>query len=192
MRQLLRAGFPPVKLFILFSYWSPFFDLGYDYIISIFSDTVNGFVESDPITTSVVEEYNFPKDMANVNGYTALRYTAEIEPDPWNELLFSHTYIAYKWTYFTLVLGVLLYTCARIIRLTRLKILKQNLLLIAFVTGFVYCIFFLIHLAALGKTYLSLIFLRFYVFLAGTPFDIILLHCIFNNNDNSFLAYYHH
>ncbi|KAI9593310.1 hypothetical protein BDF19DRAFT_497777, partial [Syncephalis fuscata] len=149
MRQLLRAGFPPVKLFILLSYTPPYFYLGYDYIIGNSYDVKILLPVLKPITIAIMEASIFPKDMKNVNGYTAFHYTAGQEPNPWNEIFFSHTYIVYKWTYFAIVLGVLLYACTRTIMLARFKLLKRNLLLIAFVISIIYCIFFLIHLTAL-------------------------------------------
>ncbi|KAI9593317.1 hypothetical protein BDF19DRAFT_497784 [Syncephalis fuscata] len=106
-------------------------------------------------------DYNIPWEISK--NYTNFHYTAEQEPNPWNEIFFSHTYIAYKWTYFAIVLGVLLYACTRTIMLARFKLLKRNLLLIAFVISIIYCI--------------SPILFNVYTLLSGIPFDIILLHC---------------
>ncbi|KAI9595330.1 hypothetical protein BDF19DRAFT_465490, partial [Syncephalis fuscata] len=130
--QLARAGFPPVRLFILVSDIQPDFFLYYDHIVCLASARLDEFVGSGSMKTVAMEIPGFPRFMVNTNGYTSFHYTAEQEPSPWNEIFFSQTYIAYKWIYFTLVLVALLYTCVRIIMLARLKLLKRNLLLAAF------------------------------------------------------------
>ncbi|KAI9593318.1 hypothetical protein BDF19DRAFT_166235 [Syncephalis fuscata] len=140
-----------------------------------FTDITQGFAGLNSIKTSTVDLTSFPSNVIK-SDYAAFRYTAEQEPNPWNEIFFSHTYIAYKWTYFAIVLGVLLYACTRTIMLARFKLLKRNLLLIAFVISIIYCIFFLIHLTALHNAYVAPILFNVYTLLSGIPFDIILLH----------------
>ncbi|KAI9591267.1 hypothetical protein BDF19DRAFT_499454 [Syncephalis fuscata] len=176
IRQLSWAGFPPIKLLILSKYWAPNFYSGYDYVMEFHEDIINGVTGLDSITISTTRIYVALEDMTKPNAYTVLRYTAQLEPEEWNAVLFSKTYIAYKWIYFTLVLIALLCTCARIIGLAIFKLLKWNLLLVAFAISIVYCIFFLIHLAVLQKAYQPSTVLYVYVFLAGIPFDIIILH----------------
>ncbi|KAI9593304.1 hypothetical protein BDF19DRAFT_467193 [Syncephalis fuscata] len=113
--QLSHAGFPSVKLVILSSDLPQGFFVNHNYITLFSANVYSGYGELKSIKTAVLK---IPESLFNntiIKDHTSLHYIAELEPDPWNELLFSHTHIAYKWTYFTLVLGVLLYACARII-----------------------------------------------------------------------------
>ncbi|KAI9590822.1 hypothetical protein BDF19DRAFT_461702 [Syncephalis fuscata] len=97
-------------------------------------------------------------------------YAVEQEPNSWDILFASNSYIAYKWIYFTMVLVALLYTCARVIKLARLNMLKQNLFWLHLL------LLFLVHLAALEKAYIASAFLNLYIILAKLPFDIIVWH----------------
>ncbi|KAI9593341.1 hypothetical protein BDF19DRAFT_415451 [Syncephalis fuscata] len=198
IQQSSRMGLPPVKLLILSSYRPPHFYLGYNCVANCFDKLQNRFSVSSSIRKALMKtfDYNIPWEISK--NYTNFHYTAEQEPNPWNEIFFSHTYIAYKWTYFAIVLGVLLYACIRTIMLARFKLLKRNLLLIAFVISFIYCIFFLIHLTALHNAYVSPILFNVYMLLSGIPFDIIF--CIgpllaknyFQKKHDTCLAYYYY
>ncbi|KAI9598589.1 hypothetical protein BDF19DRAFT_182526 [Syncephalis fuscata] len=68
----------------------------------------------------------------------------------------------------------LLYACARVIMLAKLKMLHLNLLLASFVVTIVYCIFFLMHLTMLYQPSKSTGLYGIYTILSGVPFDLIL------------------
>ncbi|KAI9591268.1 hypothetical protein BDF19DRAFT_455625 [Syncephalis fuscata] len=179
LQQFSRAGFPPVKLFILYPNRSAYFRLDYDYVRSYRGELPFQFAESITTKRATMEESESFSEKMRHEKYKSFHYTAEIEPDQWNAVFFSNAYLAYKWMYFIMVLVALLYACARIIRLAKFKLLKRNLLLVAFVFVFIYCIFFLIHLGALQKAYIGLFCSDLYILLAGLPFDVILLHWSF-------------
>ncbi|KAI9598601.1 hypothetical protein BDF19DRAFT_182847 [Syncephalis fuscata] len=89
-------------------------------------------------------------------------------------MLTSKWHIAYKSMYSVIIALALLYACARVIMLAKLKMLHLNLLLASFVVTIVYCIFFLMHLAILNRPSKSTGLYGIYIILSGVPFDLIL------------------
>ncbi|RKP24184.1 hypothetical protein SYNPS1DRAFT_23726 [Syncephalis pseudoplumigaleata] len=75
------------------------------------------------------------------------RMTAEEELGPWNEVFLAPGFIAYQWLYFVLILLLLLYTWARVIRLSMLKKLPGIHRMCTFLVASIYSVLLLVYLA---------------------------------------------
>ncbi|KAI9595329.1 hypothetical protein BDF19DRAFT_441530 [Syncephalis fuscata] len=165
----ITRKFPPIKLFIIVSNTSPAFFLDYDHITGVVDDTLKRNIKPGIKMISVIDTPDL-SFMKQISSFKRFYYAVEQEPNSWDILFASNSYIAYKWIYFTMVLVALLYTCARVIKLARLNMLKQNLFWLHLL------LLFLVHLAALEKAYIASAFLNLYIILAKLPFDIIVWH----------------
>ncbi|KAI9598600.1 hypothetical protein BDF19DRAFT_462699 [Syncephalis fuscata] len=175
MQQLVRNGFPPVKLLILERNYSPNFGFNDNFIMGQNEQQYYDILTKyNPVNIAILSS---PQPLSFIDRFSIFpyfHYIAEQEPNPWYAILTSKWHIAYKIMYSVIIALALLYACARVIMLAKLKMLHLNLLLASFVVTIVYCIFFLMHLTMLYQPSKSTGLYGIYTILSGVPFDLIL------------------
>ncbi|KAI8053791.1 hypothetical protein BDF22DRAFT_438201 [Syncephalis plumigaleata] len=140
MSQLEQAEFPPVQLLIISSF-AMYVQWEFDYL------TYQPDVLFKELATwpRIKFTYTISDDNQLVNNMLYYKhaehpYVLDSDPGSTNKVYMSTGFLACKWIYFIVLLGMLSYSVVRALVLVRLRKLKLNLLLVAFIITIVYCI----------------------------------------------------
>ncbi|KAI9591561.1 hypothetical protein BDF19DRAFT_454485 [Syncephalis fuscata] len=153
--QFVQSNYPPIKLIVLMKitndtapYWGP---NSLEYV----SYKPTSIPDGPPsIDIAMLDQWASQTFLdAKLTNKSVFHFMAEQEPGPWNQIFLGPKFIGYQWAYFAVISGALLYAWSRVIMLFVLRILPQDIRLIAFIITSIYCLILLFYLTAQTISY---------------------------------------